>query len=389
MTGDDSAQRHPPRDEELRARLAEELTANGDLRSDAWRTAFRRVPRHMFVPSFFRPEGPWGRLEHIDGGDLDEHDAWLNSVYSDDTLYTQVNDAGSVLSSSTSPGLMALMLEALDIADGMQILEIGTGTGYNAALLCERLGSARVTSIDIDRELIATARERLASADYFPHLDACDGLEGYQANAPYDRILSTVAVPAIPVPWIRQVRRGGRILANLYRELGAGALALLTARGDFAEGRFLAEYGGFMPIRAIQHPPVTSLLHAAEGECDERETQISGGVLDDPSFAFFAAFFVPAQRLGYAPHGQPEEFWLLSGDGSWARQTRGPEGGLVACQHGPRRLWDALERSHSVWVSLASPPRREFGLTVTTDGRHALWCSRDVAARWTLEPGRA
>lgn len=64
--------------------------------------------------------------------------------------------------------LMARMLEALDVRDGDRVLEIGTGTGYNAALLCHRVGSHNVVSIDIDPALIAAARSRLASLGHHP-----------------------------------------------------------------------------------------------------------------------------------------------------------------------------------------------------------------------------
>ena len=277
------------------------------------------------------------------------------------------------------------MLEALDVDDGMNVLEIGTGTGYNAALLCNRLGSGRVTSIDIDRELVDLARERLRHLSYAPHLAVHDGMSGYPDNAPYARLISTVAVPSIPQAWITQVSDGGRILANLYRELGGGALALLSVSGNQARGNFLTEYGGFMPIRAIRQCAPISLLRAAEvEESVGRETKIAGNILDDPSFAFFAALLIPAQRLGYTSRGEPEQFWLLGSDGSWAMQTASPEGQLVVSQHGPRKLWDALEQAHDDWITVGSPPRQEFGLTVTADGTHTLWHPRAPTQTWIL-----
>ncbi len=106
------------------------------------------------------------------------------------------------------------MLEALDISLGMSVLEIGTGTGYNAALLCHRLGSACVTSVDIDPALVDAARERLAALGYTPRLAARDGSAGYPPGAPYDRVIATVGVHVIPAAWIGQTREGGRILAN-------------------------------------------------------------------------------------------------------------------------------------------------------------------------------
>lgn len=370
---------------ELRAALVAQMKAEGNLQSTAWIDAFSSVPRDVFVPSFFREHDHASGFDCVDREDPSAHDDWLRSVYDDDVLFTQINDEGAPISSSTSPGLMALMLEALDIAPGMKVLEIGTGTGYNAALLCHRLGSGHVTSIDIDRELIDRASQRLNTLDYDPYLASHDGMTGYKDNAPYARIISTVAVPRIPPAWLSQVSHGGLILANLYRELGGGALALLTVQEDRAQGRFLPNYGGFMPVRAIrQHAPI-SLLHAADkDEYAERETQIAGDLLDDPSFAFFAALLVPAQRLGYVPQDQPEQFWLLGTDGSWASQTRSKNGRIVVRQHGPRMLWNVLEQAHHDWISLGSPPRQDFGLTVTATGTHSLWHMQTPNQSWEL-----
>lgn len=121
-----------------------------------------------------------------------------------------------------------------------------------------------------------------------------------------------------------------------------------------------------------------------ETEHVERQTGIPGNLLDDPSFAFFAALLIPAQRLGYIPHDQPGQFWLLGTDGSWARQTSNANGQFVARQHGPRMLWDALEQAHHDWTSLGSPPRQHFGLTVTATGTHTLWCAQTPKRSWEL-----
>ena len=101
-------------------------------------------------------------------------------MYSDQTLITKVAQLPHsralrpgaypmFTSSSTLPSLVLTMLEALDVTETCRVLEIGTGSGYNAALLCERLGSDQVTTVDIDPELVDLARERLAANGYTPH----------------------------------------------------------------------------------------------------------------------------------------------------------------------------------------------------------------------------
>jgi methyltransferase of ATP-grasp peptide maturase system len=376
----------------LRCRLADRLP--GQERAESWRDMFRRVPRHVFVPRFFLDRQRNGRYESIEVSNPGQYEEWLAAVYSDEVLITQLDGTddtwvpeGKPTSSSTMPSLMMLMLDALDIRDGMNVLEIGTGTGYNAALLCEKLGSAKVTSIDIDVALVKLARQRLASLGYAPAVEALDGSHGYEPNAPYDRILATVALPYIPQVWVRQTRDNGLILVNLYRDLGAGALILLTVHGGRAEGNFLSGFGGFMSTRATCAPDVLELLQAAKGEQGySRPATLDGHILDDPAFGLLAALRISASRIESQTGDQPAKFWLIGRDGSWAYQTTDPAGQRVAVQSGARRLWDEVEKIHDEWVTLGQPPRGDFGLTVTGDGRHLLWCKHPGNPIWEIIP---
>lgn len=127
--------------------------------------------------------------------------AGLDLVYSPVTLTTALADWGThqvAVSSSTKPDLMLRMLETLDVQDGHRVLEIGTGSGYNAALLAHRLGDDQVFSIDVDHELVDAARRRLDRIGRRPTLITGDGVNGLPEHAPYDRIIATCSVPAVP-----------------------------------------------------------------------------------------------------------------------------------------------------------------------------------------------
>ena len=157
----------------------------------------------MFLGRFFQGVGD-GTWIAVDRTDPD----WLDQVYADRVLVTQLDDDptrwrtaretgpvfGVPTSSSSQPAIMAVMLAVLDVTAGQRVLEIGTGTGYNTALLCHRTGDANVTTVDIDAALVATARARLDDCGYHPTCVAGDGIEGYPAGAPYDRVLATCAV---------------------------------------------------------------------------------------------------------------------------------------------------------------------------------------------------
>ena len=196
------------------AALAEALTASGHLSSPRWRDPLLTVRRHVFVPPFWQDEDPGAfpaRWRMIDNATAD-HDEWLAAVYSDRSLPTELLGVPAsdgrgmhplVTSSTTMPSLVIAMLEALDIddsVDGVSVLEIGTATGYNAALLCQRLGDHRVTTIEISPELAALAQVRLAAHGYHPHVEAGDGAEGVPARAPFDRIIATCGLDHIPPP---------------------------------------------------------------------------------------------------------------------------------------------------------------------------------------------
>ncbi len=158
-------------------------------------------PDHELVPAYYEQEpvtGAWLIRDATDSG-------WLEQIYANRGLFTKIGEAtgswGTAavgLSSTSTPGLMTRMLETLDIHEGHKVLEIGTGTGYNAALLAHRLGAEHVFSVDVDRELVDLARDQLARIGYRPTLVAADGASGLSEHAPYDRIIATCSVPAVP-----------------------------------------------------------------------------------------------------------------------------------------------------------------------------------------------
>jgi protein-L-isoaspartate O-methyltransferase len=181
---------------ERAAALRDELVAAGKLTSPEWQSALLAVPRHEFVPKFYE-RGPAG-WELVSASSLGTRERWWNGVWANTSLVTQLGEVGRAglrvmtgpASSSSAPSLMTRMLEALAICDGHRVLEIGTGTGYNAALMSHRLGAENVFSVDVDAGLVDSARDRLAALGYRPTLAAVDGVTGLPEHAPYDRIIA-------------------------------------------------------------------------------------------------------------------------------------------------------------------------------------------------------
>lgn len=372
--------------EHLRNRLVNELTGHGWL-ADAWRPAFTAVPRHLFLPRFFRQTPDRSRYEAVDGSDPGA----LELVYSNSVLPTQLDsdDArwdesrhhgpidGVPTCSSTQPALMAVMLDALDAADGHRVLEVGTGTGYNVALLAHRLGSPLVTTVDIDAGLVRRARQSLAAVGYAPTVAATDGAGGYPGNAPYDRIIATCSVPRVPAVWLTQTRPGGVILTNLHREIGGGLLLRLTVdETGAASGHLLDDYGSFMPLRSCPTTRTSTLVRAAsQASGDMHETHLPGPLADGgEAWTALVALLLPdVARLDIDRPDGPVQ-WLVHPDGSWAYHDISTH---TVEQGGPRRLWTEVEDLYSRWTAHGKPTRPHIGVTIASTGQQV----------WLNDPG--
>ncbi len=228
-----------------RAALVREIDAGGGWDDDPiWRSAFEAVPRHLFVPYYY--VGTLSGYERLWGEDSDtgRRAEWLRGAYADAALATRVRD-GVLVSSSSQPSLMARMLSALRVRDGDTVLEIGAGTGYNAALLAYRLGDDHVTTIDLDPEITDSARAHLATAGYRPAVVTGDGARGWPERAPYDRIIATCTLDDVPRGWLAQCRPGARIVAPF----ATGLIALDVYDDGHAQGKFLPTPAYFVPLR--------------------------------------------------------------------------------------------------------------------------------------------
>jgi protein-L-isoaspartate O-methyltransferase len=377
-------------------RLANELHAAGVLTDPAWRDALDAAPRHLFIPA-----RAWihrdGQLVEIDRGR--DPAAWWDAVHSHDTpIITQFNDTGppdgtgraQSSSSCPAPKIQFQLLGALDVRDGMKVLEIGTGTGWNAALLAHRLGDANAVSVEVDPDITTHARRALAAAGYRPTVERADGSQGYPLAAPYDRIIATCSVTHIPPAWVAQTRPGGMILAPWSLSVGtSGGLVRLTVNPDQTASGPLVGAVSFMQLRQQRRPtggPPPGIRDAAPAGTITSTTTIDPieAVIRSNDTAFAARLALGHGDYGLVATGQADNVILWLSDpatGSWARiHTRAPfdntplpEGTASTVeQYGPRRLWDEVEAAHRWWRQAGQPPRRRFGLTVTPQA-HLVW----------------
>jgi protein-L-isoaspartate(D-aspartate) O-methyltransferase len=215
--------------QQLRDALVATIDSLGTFRTSAVKDAFRTVPRHLFLP------------------DVD-----LPTAYAPKQVVTKRAANGTATSSASSPNIVATMLEQLDVAPGMRVLEIGAATGINAALLAELVGgNGSVVTLELDGDLAEGARTHLAHAGYTQVTVLCrDGALGDPDTAPFDRIIVTAGAWDIATAWQQQLTTGGRLVVPL-RLHGSGltrSLAFTRTTDDHLVSTNAAVCG-FVPLR--------------------------------------------------------------------------------------------------------------------------------------------
>ncbi|MFJ3818142.1 ATP-grasp peptide maturase system methyltransferase [Streptomyces sp. NPDC090056] len=372
----------------LRETMAKALETDGALADPGWRAAVERVPRHRFVPGFYlpadEPDGQGLTVWEPVTAELD-YGRWLAAAYSDTTLITQFDGAepdwknpqvrhgGAPTSSSTLPSLVLWMWADADVAEGHTVLEIGTGTGYSTALACELLGSANITSIEVDGHRLEQAAGALYGCGYTPTLAVADGLYGYWPEAPFDRIVAACSFRAVPLALLTQTRPGGKILLTLSGWLYGYARVLLTVgENGTAEGRLLPGTVSFMSARTHAAPVFGNPAHWAAGLPETGRTarhspeRISAATEESFHLRFLAQCAVPDAQMttvGDIVH------LVDIADGSAATLT--PTGGRWEVREGGLvKLWERIERVLSAYDEAGRPGPETFTLHVTGDGQY-------------------
>lgn len=255
------------------------------------------------------------------------------------------------------PGLLVQMLRHGRLYPDADILEVGTGSGYGTALLCQRFGDASVTSVDVDRYVTEAAGSRLAEIGHHPTITACD------ATAPlpgeYDRIVSTVAVRPIPPSWLASLRTGGR-LATTVTNTSMIITAEKTENGG-AVGRVERDWAMFMSTRHGPDYPtdqagLIALAESADGEATQGHYPVVN-VIESWELRSMLELAAPGVVLAHRGNpGSPQTLLMAHADGSWARAEMRLWEPPVVIQCGPRRLWDILDRIRTIWLRLGHFP---------------------------------
>ncbi len=347
--------------QEYPQRVVAAIQTTHPLTSERVLQAFGSVPRHLFVDHYYLYEGE--KSKHWIRYEQEESPAWYERVYSNEALITHVEEHGHTLSSSSEPGIMAIMLDALEIEAGMRVLEIGTGTGYNAALLASLVGDPHlVTTVDIDAQAIDRARYAIAQAiGEGMAVEQADGRNGYSANAPYDRIIVTASTLTVPWAWKEQLAPGGILLCILQPRLAKlGGLLKAQEADRRLQGRvlqqalFMGLRDSTSPRRGIQIDFRASLCTSFSLDRALFESELIG---QDHDFTFFLCNEIPDLRMFYK--GEAPIFY--------AEST--PQGYVVFQQsqvklRGDRSVaysfWMRLVRAYGQWLHYGRPAISQY-----------------------------
>ncbi|MBR8742463.1 protein-L-isoaspartate(D-aspartate) O-methyltransferase [Nocardiopsis sp. MG754419] len=356
----------------------------------AWELAFTDIPRHLFLPGRFVLDDGRGEVDR-----WDDEERWLEAAYADEGVTVGHHPgAGRGGARATgpvcSPSRAADLLVRADLTRGMQVLEIGTGSGYCTALLSGFLGEEAVTSVEIDIERAEHARVNLLGAGFAPSVVGGDGAVGRAARAPFDRVLSSVPIVRVPSAWAAQCLPGGRILTRWGWSFSRDLVADLRVGVDGrARGRFAIARPCGPTLSGYHEAALISRFVRPGTEERTRTCALDARDLTDESSALCCGLALPGVHRIVRPAMLGSDLrvavYLIDPvSGSWALGSTGAEapGGILTRQRGPRMLFDEWERVHRCWQEAGRPVLSRFGVTATPVGQ-TIWLD-DETSVWAV-----
>jgi protein-L-isoaspartate(D-aspartate) O-methyltransferase len=345
---------------ELLKAYVDGLKRRGTLKSAPVERAFRRVERHRLLEWLYLPDekrefeyaGMRFTRRAFDPQDPDPE--LLKLVYSDEALLIRLEPP----SSTSQPTLVANMLELLELKSGMNVLEIGAGTGHNAALMQEIVGeTGQVTTLDIQEDVVEQTGRLLKAAGYGKiRVIAKDGALGHPENAPYDRIVATVGCPDISFRWAEQLPEDGFMLIPLQHGCeGSDPLVRIWKEEGKLVGRFVG-WSGFMSIQgelAIEQRISFSEQRGLRDKKPTAEYPLFGGLEElkglrekeqwEEFFAFPLFMAIADERACWLGLYEEKEAIVIR-----------PEEGKIAL-YGDGTLYQDLKKLYDQWEELGRP----------------------------------
>ena len=362
------------------------------------RKAVAATPRHSFVHRFRIEDGPLCDSDT----DPEQH---LPAIYSD-AVMRHVDAAGGLLPSSNSqPSYILYLLHLLELGPAQTVLEIGSGSGWLAAVMARLVGpEGQVVGVELIPELASQSRADLAALDIKTiEIVTGDGAQGHAPAAPYDRAMITAATWDLPASLFDQVAEGGLILVPVELRSGDGCdVTVLRRRGEaFVSERAIP--GWFVPLLGSGQDREGAMQDPPGGQKETRFALPLGAFGERgpaPMAAPFRAFLgrtepgfvtvTSAAEENRRPGMLPPPFGLRDADSGSVALWRAGE--IVS--YGDRRAASHLARAYARWAALGLPGMASFRLEIYRAGAapaptDRLWIENRGAAAlaWRLRPG--
>ncbi len=320
------------------------------------RSAFLQVPRHLFAQQYYEQRGnslSWDLVQ-----------ATPEKIYRDEALVTRIDERGMPSSSTSQPSVMAAQLEALALEHGQQVLEIGVGTGYNAALLGKIVGdTGQVISIDIDEDLVERAQHHLTSADVHNVVALPgNGFLGEAAYAPYDRLLTTCSVRSIPRAWFDQLTMGGRLIGNWLTHLASLFVCVEKTAAAELDGGLLNLEASYMEMRTKDLMPSKQKINWGQYETrtpTRMDLPNMKPLLDNSAYSLLLQCFLPEIRKCYRSGSKDDQMhlYLLTREAAILVQ----DDGLLI--FGDEGMGHIIQQSFDLYCQLGQPDITEYRVT--------------------------
>ncbi len=358
--------------QELNQKMIEDVKKKGFLKNPEYERAFLSVPRHIFIPSIYDIEKEEWKKYEIDYSKPQEE--ILRKIYVDKPLVIDI-ERGDVLSTSSQPTVMAMMIEEAKLKNGDRVLEVGTGSGYNAGVISRIVGNnGKVITTELEKKVYESANSNLKRSGIKNVKIYCvDGGLGYSKEAPFDKIIVTTSSSDITEEWIKQLKIGGRIVLPLVTR-GMEAIVFLKKEDDKLLKGEIKYYVRFLTMRglssSIMHYGLTSkrmksLYRILKNYAKESSDiwKLFEGFERRKIMDFFFFLALNDEEANAFISDEEEEFeW---GYGLWGKKE---EKGIVfvfrnkAYFWGDNRLKERFVKHFRKWQGAGMPALKDFGI---------------------------